>query len=250
MTSGNKTEEWLSIAEAAALEAGAYLLDSAGSKAKVNLEAGRDIKLGADVKSESIIVEHLNKETDFSILSEENGQIKRNDTKFTWIVDPLDGSLNYSRGIPLCCVSIALWEDMNPIFGIVYDFYRSEVYSGIVGKGARLNGVSIESSTVDRKEKAVLCTGFPVSTDFSSEGLMHFIKDIQEYKKIRLLGSAALSLVYVASGKADAYMENDIMIWDVAGGIAILKASGGSVQFVPAKKENRLNVKAANKFLL
>ena len=94
------------------------------------------------------------------------------------------------------------------------------------------------------KNKAVLCTGFPVGTDFSEQALGSFIKNIQSYKKIRLLGSAAISLAYVASGRVEVYHEKDIAIWDVAAGIAIVNAAGGIVQFSQTKKENRLDVKA------
>ena len=98
-----------------------------------------------------------------------------------------------------------------------------------------------------RKDKAVLCTGFPVNTDFSAENLMTFIQNIQQYKKIRLLGSAALSLAYVASGRADAYMENDIMIWDVAAGLAIVSGSGCSLSIRNGVKPNSLHVAVSNR---
>ncbi|MDO8685581.1 MAG: inositol monophosphatase family protein, partial [Clostridiales bacterium] len=141
-------DSWLSIAKEAALKAGAYLLDSDQSSKDISLNIGKDVKITADVRSESIILDYLKGRTDFPILSEENGFVEGNDKKFTWIVDPLDGSLNYSRSIPLCCVAIGLWQGETPVLGAVYDFYRSELYTGIAGKGAWLNGKEIKSSHV------------------------------------------------------------------------------------------------------
>ena len=96
---------------------------------------------------------------------------------------------------------------------------------------------------------AVICTGFPVSTDFSTEGVSSFIGRAQGYKKVRLLGSAALSLAYVAAGRADVYCESDIMMWDVAAGLAIVAGAGGNIQIKPAAKENAFLVYASNRCL-
>jgi len=106
-----------------------------------------------------------------------------------------------------------------------------------------------EVSETTEISKAVLCTGFPVSTDFSQKSLLGFIEDIREYKKIRLLGSAALSLAYVACGRADVYMENDIKIWDVAAGISLVKAAGGMFKYAPTGKKNIYRIKASNQYL-
>jgi myo-inositol-1(or 4)-monophosphatase len=165
-------------------------------------------------------------------------------------VDPLDGSLNFSRDIPLFCISIALWKEMRPLLGVVYDCNHDEMFTGLVSEGAWLNGTPIQVTNTVKKSEAVLCTGFPVSTDFSENALLTFVRSIQAYKKVRLLGSAALSLAYVASGRADIYNENDIAIWDVAAGISIVEAAGGVVNFRQSEVENRLIVKAGNSLLL
>jgi len=154
--------------------------------------------------------------------------------------------LNYSRNIPLCCISIGLWEENRPVLGVIYDFHSAEFYSGIAGEGAWCNELEIKASDVNRKDKAILCTGFPVNTDFSAESLMTFIQNIQQYKKIRLLGSAALSLAYVASGRADAYMENDIMVWDVAAGLAIASGSGCLFSTTNSAKPNSFHIVVSN----
>ena len=242
----NEAAQWLSVAGEAARTAGAYLLHSRQNDRDIITENERDIKIAADGNSESIILNYLREHSAFSIFSEEGGLVERKDRSMMWIVDPLDGSLNYSRGIPLCCVSIGLWEENRPVLGVIYDFYRAEFYSGIVGKGAWCNEREIKASDVNRKEKAVLCTGFPVNTDFSAESLMIFIQKIQQFKKMRLLGSAALSLAYVATGRADAYMENDIMLWDVAAGLAIASGSGCLLKINKGAKQNSLQVAVSN----
>lgn len=242
----NEASQWLSVAAEAARRAGAYLLQSKRNSRDIITDKERDVKIAADGSSESIILNYLQEHSAFSILSEERGLVERKSNSTVWIVDPLDGSLNYSRGIPLCCVSIGLWEENQPVLGVIYDFYRDEFYSGISGEGAWCNELEIKSSDIIRKDKAVLCTGFPVNTDFSAESLMTFIQKIQQYKKIRLLGSAALSLAYVASGRADAYMENDIMIWDVAAGLVIASGSGCKYSMTDGIKPNSFRLSVTN----
>jgi len=219
---------------------------------RVMADLGRDVKVKADTNLNKIIIERLTEKSPYPVLSEED-EFPENRLAYDgylWIVDPLDGSLNFSRTIPLCCISIAFWRDSEPLIGVVYDFNRDEMFTGIVGEGAWLNGKQIKIGNIEDKKNAIFCTGFPVNTDFSDKALLDFVRDVQSYKKIRLLGSAALSLAYVASGRADIYHENGIAIWDVAAGIAIVKASGGDVQFNSSEVENRLIVKAANNFLL
>ncbi len=211
---------------------------------------GRDVKHFADITSEKTIIEILNKLSDYPILSEESGQypkIASND--YVWVVDPLDGTVNFSRGIKFTCISIALWLGNEPVLGVVYDFNHEELFTGIVGQGAYCNDLSIYASDVNDSTKAVLATGFPVNRDFSSNAIMGFLKKIQSYKKIRLLGSAGLSLAYVACGRCDAYFEEDIMIWDVAAGMALVKAAEGMVSYQSNfKKKWALAVRAGATF--
>lgn len=215
----------------------------------VNFE--RDVKIEGDIRLNRLIVQRLKERSPYSVLSEEEGlsEGKSGNKEYRWIVDPLDGSLNFLRDIPFSCISVALWRGDEPLVGVVYDFNHKEMFTGLIGEGAWMNGLPIEVGQVPQK-KSVLCTGFPVGTDFSGPALTNFVRDIQLYKKVRLLGSAALSLVYVASGRADVYQENDIAIWDVAAGIAIVIAAGGIAHFRPSKIGNRLIVKAGNSFLL
>lgn len=242
--------KYLNLAADVARDASLSISPDSDKRISVNLE--RDIKLEGDIRLNRVIVRQLQEKSPYPILSEEEGFSKEkvNNNENIWIVDPLDGSLNFSRNIPLSCISIALWNEMQPLLGVIYDFNRNEMFTGIVAEGAWLNDIPIKVGDAVRKNEAVLCTGFPVSTDFAESALLHFVKNIQSYKKVRLLGSAALSLAYVASGRADAYQESDIAIWDVAAGIAIVKAAGGTVRFRPSKMRNRFIVMAANEALL
>lgn len=223
--------EWLDIARNAAYQAGHYLAKREAGAASVEMSSEHDLKITADRRSEQIVLASLQQRSQFPVLTEESGFISqgRLSGKLRWIVDPLDGTVNYVSGIPLSCVSVALWEERTPLLGVVYDFNRNEMFSGIVGQGAWMNDQPIAVSHAGNKSGAILLTGFPVATDFSVGALFGFIESIRTFRKIRLLGSAALSLAYVAAGRVHGYMEKDIKIWDVAAGMALVLAAGGSI---------------------
>jgi myo-inositol-1(or 4)-monophosphatase len=226
-------DTWLEVAVQSAQRAGAYLATHRATRPAITKELPRDVKLRADHESEEIIVNELQRASDFRILTEERGIIEApsEEKDYLWIVDPLDGSVNYLEGIPFCCVSIGLWHAGEPLLGVVFDFVHDQLFKGIVGQGARLNDEPISVKTSRRIDQSVLCTGFPVSMDFGSPSLTSFINQVREFKKVRLLGSAALSLAYVAAGRADAYYERNIKIWDVAAGLALVKAADGKIAF-------------------
>ncbi len=248
-------ERWFKLARKAVKRSADEVFCSkmAAAGRKVNDSTGHDIKIAADKLSESIILDTL-KPSNLPVLSEEScndlcdADVVNND--ILWIVDPLDGSLNFYRDIPMCCISIGLWIGKKPIMGAVYDFSRGELFSGICGKGAWLNKNKIHPSSTVELQQSVLCTGFPSHASHSKSAITGFVNNVRSFKKIRLLGSAALSLAYVACGRADAYMEKGIRIWDVAGGLAILAASGGRFDIKPAGKSvNSYQVVARNSFL-
>lgn len=229
----------LRIAIDTARLAGKFLRDN--KSIKIISEDKRDIKLNVDFKSESIIFKKLLKH--YPILSEESGGVLSDESPI-WIVDPLDGTFNYSRKIPLSCISIALWNKKKPVLGVIYDFTRNELFSGIVGFGAKLNEKKIKVSKIKKKSKSIIFTGFPVEFTLTKKNLKKFTSLIQDYKKIRLIGSAALSLAYVASGRVEVYEEKYIKIWDVAAGLALVKAAGGFYEF--SNINNNFNVYASN----
>lgn len=242
--------KYLSIAEEVVLLAGDYL-SVLGENVSIESQCGKDIKISADRESERIIIDTIREKSDFPILSEEKGLIEATTRSgdLRWIVDPLDGSMNFLRGIPTCCVSIGLWSGNKPLLGTVYDFNRKELFTGIVGTGAWLNENSIKVSKINDEREAILLTGFPVKTDYSSPALKNYIDQVRIFKKIRLIGSAALSLAYVAAGRADAYFERDIMLWDIAGGLAILSGAGGKYIIKETNISNAYEVYATNGFL-
>jgi myo-inositol-1(or 4)-monophosphatase len=244
----NKIYELFKLAESIAKSTYDKVLCDHGHLKKIKDDRRRDIKVEGDFQIDRYIINEL-KKTDITILTEESGCIEQKNNKYTWIVDPLDGSVNFHRGLPLCCISIGLWSYEKPIFGVIYDFTHNEIFKGIIGYGAWLNDAEIKVSCIDQKKDAILCSGFPVSTDFSQKGIGKVIMRIRDYKKIRMLGSAALSLAYVSCGRADAYIENDIKIWDVAAGLSIVKAAGGDIKFSFRENRKILNVRAGKESL-
>jgi myo-inositol-1(or 4)-monophosphatase len=187
-----------------------------------------------------IIIDCL-KASGLPILSEECGPVGDMGS-LRWIADPLDGTVNYYRGIDgLCCVSIALFDGNEPVLGVVNRFAAGELYTGMVGQGAELNGVPIGPSGVESSGEAVLTTGFPGGMDHSYGSLHDFTRCVQRVKKVRMLGSAALMAVFVACGRADIYFERGIRLWDIAGAMAIVKAAGGAVRLEMEGADFRCN---------
>ena len=235
-------EQELRSAKEAAQRAGEHLRNV--SDAGIISNSGKDIELKADREAQEIILDYL-KPTPYPVISEHMENPQRNKEGPRWIVDPLDGSLNFYRQTPNAAVSIALWDGQEPCLGVVYDFNRDDMYYGAVKEGSFRNGEKISVSDVAEKGNAVLCMGFPSKADYATERLLGFVKKVQDFKKVRLLGSAALSLAYVASGKADAYHEEGIMLWDVAAGLALVKASGGEFEMKGLGK-NQFDIFASN----
>jgi myo-inositol-1(or 4)-monophosphatase len=235
-----KWEAELALARRTAREAGALLRELARGPVAVLSAEAKDIKLAADREAEALIVAALEAGSPCPILGEESGEHGAVRRGPCWVVDPLDGTLNYSRGLALCCVSLALVEGERPLLGVVYDFNREETFSAIVGEGAWLGDepmrVSERVSERGDASQAILATGFPSHRTFDDAALMGFVRQVQRFKKVRLLGSAALSLAAVACGRVDAYAEDDIMLWDVAAGLALVEAAGGYVSLEPSAR--------------
>ena len=237
MNAGSDMDRWRRLAEAAALLGGRYLVDRRADWRRIEAAEGHDVKLAADRLAEEMIVARLREASPFDILGEEGGRIAGTgapgngdsaaNADLCWLVDPLDGSLNYTRGLPACCVSIALCRGGDPVLGVIYDFNRDELFSGDAAGGAFLNGAPMAVSNVADPAEAVLASGFPSYLDHSDDTLGAFVRQVQRYRKVRALGSAALMLAYVACGRMDAYIERETALWDVAAGIALVRAAGG-----------------------
>lgn len=224
-TVGVDLRSCVELARRAARE-GAAAIRAAGRA--IERELPRDRKILADRAAEDAILSAL-EATPYAVLSEERGTT--GEGEWRWIVDPLDGSVNYSQSIPMCAVSIALWKGHEPMLGVVFDFQRNELFSGVIGVGATLNGAPIAVAKQRARPDAILCTGFPVAGDFSGTALSTAISRVRDFKKVRLFGSAAVSLAYVAAGRADVYAEEGVRLWDVAAGLALVRAAGGVIRY-------------------
>lgn len=246
----------LVLATDAALTAGSALVKNRSKWSVLIGQTNRDRKLLADVESEKLLIQFITDNSSYPLLTEEMGwyglnteNLKDKNPEIFWIIDPLDGTVNYSTNIPLCSVSIALIYKGRPILGVVYDFNREELFSGGYGKGATFNGKKFNVSKTSEKSRAILMTGFPKSRNFSKEAVSNFVVTAAAWQKIRMFGSASLSLAYVANGRADAYQEDDIMFWDIAAGSALVEAAGGNVEFVVDDFTMPLSVLATNGYL-
>ena len=239
----------LNLAKKTATEAGNFLISQKEDLSKAIYSQDKDIKLEADIKTEALIKSMLEKESSFPILGEESGGSISNLGDTFWVVDPLDGTANFSRDIPISCVSIALIKNGSPILGVIYDFNHKDLYSGSEVHTATLNDAEIHVSSIKSKDLATIVTGLPANTDFSDAAMKRMISDFQSWKKVRMIGSAAMASVYVASGKADLYKEYGIYLWDIAAGAAIVNAAGGSVSILNQNDNYQVDAFFSNNFL-
>ena len=229
------TEE-LRLASAAAREAGELLRTLASGSLTVLSSVGRDIKMQADRDAEALILARLTNGSSYPALAEESGEHGAPSDGRFWVIDPLDGTMNFARALPLCCVSIALMEGDRPLVGVIYDFNRDELFAGAVGTGAWLNGLPMSVSDLTDPSRGVLATGFPLNCSLESASLAPFILSLQSFKKVRMLGTAALMMAWLAAGRLDAYAERDVMLWDVAAGLALIEAAGGWIEIGPSTR--------------
>jgi len=239
----------LEVAKKASEIAAALLIDNKNNINKILSNEGRDIKLKADMESEKVIKEYLLGNSSFPILAEESGANKDLGDSF-WVVDPLDGTSNYSRDFPMCCISIALIYEKEITLGVINDFNRGSLYEGSSDSKAKLNGEDISVSLIHDKSKATLATGLPAKGNFNKESMSQLSNEFVNWKKVRMIGSAAMSCAYVASGKFDQYQEKGIFLWDIAAGLSIIKAAGGNYSFEPYPEDQfKVDVVANNNCL-
>ena len=235
----------LDLAKLSAKAAGNFLIKNRNILNEEISNIGRDIKLEADTKTESLIRDILSK-SDIPILGEEGEHNVKDFGSKYWVVDPLDGTANFSRGIPICCVSIALIDNDKPILGVINDFNHNEIYFGSIETPSMKNNELLRVSDIKNAEKGTLMTGLPANTDYSDIGMKKLIERFQKWKKVRMIGSAAMASIYVASGKAEMYFESGTNIWDVAAGIAIAEAAGGKAIISNQKADHSLDIEISN----
>ena len=231
------------LAVSAAISAGNFLNEKKIEKKEVFKEEGRDIKLIIDQDTEKLIRSSL-QATNIPILGEEYGG-EVSEERY-WVIDPIDGTANYFRGLDECCISIALMEGNEALIGVIFNFNNNQMYTATKNGGAFLNDKKIFVSNVSSRDKASITTGFPASESIDSS--MQFLEDLKGWKKVRMFGSAALSCAYVASGKCDYYAEKGVYLWDIAAGICLVKEAGGCADFKLIDKE-RYEVVFSNNLL-
>jgi myo-inositol-1(or 4)-monophosphatase len=195
-----------------------------------NKEGINNLVTEADHASEKAIFDIIKKEfSDHNILSEESGEIIQ-ESNFKWIIDPIDGTVNFAHGIPLCCVSIAVEKNGEVIMAAVYNPTLNELFFAEKGNGSTLNDKKIIVSQKQNVSTACLVTGFPYTyLDMPNGPLQIFEKLIRKGIPVRRLGSAATDLCWVAAGRFDGFYEHKLEAWDSAAGYLIVEEAGGKV---------------------
>ena len=182
-----------------------------------------------DGLAEAEVVKELKRAMpDCAILGEESGASGKG--RFTFVIDPLDGTSNYLRGFPHYCVSIALVENGEPIHGVIFDPLRNELFTASRGSGAQLNERKLRVSERKDLSGAMLNTGFPPRERARAGAQLECIRELlRDAEDIRRTGSAALDLAYVACGRSDGYFEAGVQPWDIAAGVLLVREAGGRV---------------------
>lgn len=213
-----------------AYRAGGLLRAAAEGERSVEAKRYADLVTDADKASEALILGAIRERyPDHAILAEESGA-SGGSGGYTWVIDPLDGTLNYFHGFPFYSVSIGLAHAGELLLGVVFDPLRGELFAAERGQGARLNGRRLHVSATESLNQALLTTGFPYSR-FSEpdNNLREFNHLSRRAREIRRSGSAALELCYVAAGRSDGHWELELNAWDLAAGALIVREAGGKV---------------------
>jgi myo-inositol-1(or 4)-monophosphatase len=220
----------LSELERLAREAGAILRAGYNKEHQVNYKGVIDLVTEVDHQSEAFLLGEIkSKFPDHHIVAEESGVTRGNDEN-GWLVDPLDGTVNYAHHIPIFTVSIAYAFQGRLRLGAVYDPMRDEMYTAERGQGAFLNGVPLHVSDVTELQKSLLVTGFPYDAwNTPQDNFANFVHFAKRTQGVRRLGSAALDLCYVAAGRFDGFWEMSLKPWDVAAGGLICEEAGARV---------------------
>ncbi|MBM4463035.1 MAG: inositol monophosphatase [Chloroflexi bacterium] len=220
----------LEVASQAADEAGSLLIEHMHGERQLSYKEGRaNIVTEVDVLVEKKIIGLLQNEfPEHNILSEESPAVK-NDSHYTWVVDPLDGTNNYAYGIPVFTVAIALMSQEEVLLGLTYDPVRRELFVAQKGSGASLNGRPISVSRRDSMERAFI--GYDLGYDREAGAqMLDTIRAIwPRMAGLRILGSAVLGLAYVACGRFDLYLHRYLYPWDMASGILLVREAGGEI---------------------
>ena len=202
-------------------------------KLQVSRKGPKDFVTNSDLKTEKIIIDELKKaRPNYSILSEEEGAEINKDKNNTWIIDPIDGTINYLHGVPHFAISIALKSYDQIIAGLIYDPIKDEMFYAEKNNGTYLNNQRIKVSKRSKIEDCLFVAGDKINHD----------KELN----VRKSGCAALDMAYVAAGRYDGYFQKDLNLWDVAAGIIIVKEAGGILNEINLTKINEVKIIASN----
>ncbi|HWP82383.1 MAG TPA: inositol monophosphatase family protein [Bacteroidota bacterium] len=220
----------IDLAIEAALEAGRFLKMNIGKVKQIERKYDQETNLVTELdrKSEEIIIRTIKKRyAQHDFLAEESGSHQK-ESEYRWIIDPLDGTTNFTHGLPIFCVSIGLEVRGELTLGVVYDPNLDELFTVEKGKGAFLNSRPIHVSTTAKLQQSLVVTGFPYDIkENPHNAIQHFSNFLVEAQAVRRLGSAALDLCYVACGRFDGYWEVFLNPWDMAAGVLLLQEAGG-----------------------
>ena len=207
------------------------------SSKKYNLSKAfkKEFKSKIDIELNKFLRDQL-KTTNLKIFSEEEKTFNFfNLDEYIFVVDPLDGTFNYVRNISNSAISIALMKKEKLIFGVIGTFPQNDIYWGGKTIGAYKNNKKIRVSKNISDKESIITTGFPARFNFKNKNISMYFKKISRFAKVRMFGSAAYSLVLLAEGKVDYYFEENIMLWDVAAGLAICEGASGKVKSTKSK---------------
>lgn len=239
---------FLKFAIQTAEKAGELITKQAEKTFTISLKSKNDLVTSVDKNAEKLIIKEIKKRyPDHAILAEEDSfanaeknRKKLEESPYIWIIDPIDGTLNFSRKLPFFAVSIALFKNTSIEKSKNYKYFSGELIAGVVhapklketfyaekGKGAFLNGKKIKTSSTKTVEDAVFATGFP--GNFKKDNQPYFNKLLLECRAIRRFGAASLDICYTAAGRFDGYWEFNLKPWDIAAGALILSEAGGLV---------------------
>ena len=244
----------LECASSAARAAGRLMRREKNAPKKINEQSQRDIKLELDVLCQKLIEKILLRSFPQAAVLGEEGVSGLQDAALRWVVDPIDGTVNFTYGVPHACVSIALQEqseggEFSTVAGVVHDPFVGELWTATRGAPARLNGTVIHASRRKELAEAIVAIGFSKTEESLNENLPVFNALVRRVRKIRMMGAAALSLVYVASGRFDAYIESGVSLWDIAAGGLILECAGGEFWHRPLPGGAQYRMIASNGLL-
>ena len=217
---------------------------------QVSAKGPGDFVTSADKRTEKILIGELQKaHPDYGIITEESGQINKTNIKNRWIIDPIDGTMNFLNGIPQFAISIGYEEENEIKCGVIFNPIMNEMFCAEKGNGAYLNNSRIRVSNKKKIKDALIVTGGPKgASKIKNKIFSEYINVSNNVSNVRKFGSAALDIAYVACGRFDGYWQRELNYWDIAAGIIILKEAGGFIDFFETDNEAPLkkNILASN----